>query len=119
MADGVATATAKQQKMHPQTIAERVFERLQATYPKIRSAKGELIKDEDGSNERWRFEIVGPARIKDGEIVGHYSSECTFPVGTLEAKIYGSFLGWCDIYKIKLGMKIKKLKGEEEEDEAA
>lgn len=114
MADSV---TLTKQKMHPQTIAERILDRLQSVYPKLRSAKGELIKDEDGGNERWRFEIVGPNRIKDGEVVGKYSSECTFPVGTLESRIYGSFLGWCDVYKIKLGMKVKK--ANEEEDEAA
>ena len=96
-------------KLHPQTIAERVLERLQTSYPKLRSAKGEL---RDG---QWYFELTGPAIIRDNEITHRLASQCTFPAGTLESKIFGSFLGWCSLNKIRLGMKVKKPDGEEEE----
>jgi len=104
MADAVTAS--RPAKAHPQSIAEDILDKLQATYPKLYSAKGELVKGEDG-NEFWRFEIATRSGFK---------SECSFPVGTPLGKIYGSFLGWCDTYKIKLGMRFKKA---DEEDEAA
>jgi hypothetical protein len=99
MADSVAAP--KSAKEHPQTIAEDILDRLQATYPKLHYAKGEA---RDGA---WFFEI--------GTRQG-FKSECSFPAGTSKSRIYGSLLGWCDTYKIKLGMKFKKAN---DEDEAA
>ncbi len=99
MADSVVTT--KPGKEHPQTIAEDILDRLQETYPKLHYAKGEA---RDGV---WFFEI--------GTRQG-FKSECSFPAGTNKGRIYGSFLGWCDTYKIKLGMRFKKAN---DEDEAA
>jgi hypothetical protein len=99
MADSVATTRTAPAKEHPQSIAEDILDKLQEMYPKLHYAKGETI---DGV---WRFEIGTR---------GGFKSECSFPAGTNKSKVYGSFLGWCDVYKIKLGMKFKKAADDEE-----